>query len=114
MTDPEPPADTIRRAAAHLRTLAAGASLLPWRTRSRFADDPDGAAAITTGDGGDLLHGASGTRGRSPWLRGGDARYIAALDPAVGLDLADLLDAQADTGDVLVLTLARRILGGQA
>ncbi|MFI1580055.1 hypothetical protein [Embleya sp. NPDC020630] len=111
MTTTEQPADTIRRAAAHLRALAAAASTPPWTVRPRWADDPDGSATVTSGDGGPLVHGNTGTRGRPPFLIGADARYVTALDPAVGLALADLLDAQADAGDVLVVGLAHRILG---
>ncbi|MFE3197180.1 hypothetical protein [Embleya sp. NPDC059237] len=121
MTDE--PADTIRRAAEHLRALAAAASAPPWAVRPRWADDPTGSADVTDGSGGTLVHGRSGTRGRAPFLRGPDARYVAAMGPAVGLALATWLDecaTQAATGSVdepgavaAALTIARTILGGQ-
>jgi len=113
VTDTETPADTIRRAATHLRTLATAADAPPWTLRPVFGSDPDGASYVETGDGTRLARGGSaGTRGRYPHLSGADARYVTAMDPAAGLALADLLDAHADTGDATVLTVARHILGG--
>ncbi|OPC79954.1 hypothetical protein B4N89_02430 [Embleya scabrispora] len=123
--EPEQPADTIRRAATHLRALANAAAQGggEWEFHQDDADladlfDEDDPARLgTTGTlatvgGGNLLHGPI-HRTAGPCIDTRHGRYIATLDPAAGLTLADVLDAQAAGGDALVLAFAHRILGEQ-
>ncbi|WP_318205356.1 hypothetical protein [Streptomyces sp. SCL15-4] len=119
------PADEIRTAAAKLRTLAAATSTDTDGTPTTHWNSKD------QGHGRSLLCGSYTTNGRGEqvgWpslVRGGSfqrpsymhtqhADYAAAMDPTVGLLLADLLDDMADGDDAgeinpWALTLAREL-----
>ncbi|WP_406227418.1 hypothetical protein [Streptomyces anthocyanicus] len=107
------PADELRTAADKIRTLATAASTDPhgrptthWSVRYRPGVHPDAPAerdqpcALIATDGPTevrlLLGGAIGNRGGSRAAIYPDhGRYAAAMDPAVGLALADWLDQAA-------------------
>ncbi|MWA08811.1 hypothetical protein [Streptomyces sp. BA2] len=110
------PADELRAAAETLRALATAASTDPqgrptahWDVRYRPGVLPgapaqrDGSCALIATDSPTavrLLHGGSiGTRGGQPSISPDHGRYAAAMDPTVGLALADLLTAVADNPD---------------
>ncbi|SCD61665.1 hypothetical protein [Streptomyces sp. PpalLS-921] len=123
MTTTPTPADELRAAARELRKLATAASTdQAGRPTSRWAvryqpgvlpgappqtdrpcylkavdeADPDGRGARP------LLHGNRGSRGRPPSMDPQHAEYAAAMDPGVGLALADWLDAAAVAHDATV------------
>ncbi|MEV7975384.1 hypothetical protein [Streptomyces sp. NPDC086519] len=99
------PADELRTAATRLRALATAASTdgrnkptTRWhfakrddRTGYLYAETPDGPAIKL------LLGGSSGPYGRGmhPGMRTQHGEYAAAMDPAVGLALADWLEHEA-------------------
>ncbi|MER5750660.1 hypothetical protein [Streptomyces sp. NPDC002088] len=104
------PADEIRAAALRLRTLATAASTDPdgtptanWHAHPRWPDDPDGSSLLY----GDYLTREDGRTISWPLLNRGSssqrmahmhtqhADYAAAMDPTVGLALADWLDSAA-------------------
>ncbi|MGW1071530.1 hypothetical protein [Streptomyces sp. NPDC002537] len=115
------PGDTLRAAAEKLRALATaaasaddGAPTAHWRYEPQCHDSGkrwgtghlyaiDTAEQIPTGLGRGrirLLHGGGhGTRSRAPFLTDGVGEYIAAMGPATGLALAELLAAEADVAD---------------
>ncbi|MGK5733197.1 hypothetical protein [Streptomyces sp. URMC 124] len=122
----------MRAAADKLRALAAAASVdghrstATWSVRYCFTTatgEPQRRYGCYLDAGPDghvpLLRGSSaGPHGRGirPHLHFQHAEYIAAMDPTVGLALADLLHDLADGDDQgvvhpLALNLARRLLG---
>lgn len=145
------PADELRTAAARLRTLATAASTdtkghptAHWAVRYRPGVTPGApelrdrpCALVATDDTGPdghprpLLHGGSSGphgRGSRPAVEPRHGEYIAAMDPNVGLALADWLTTEAQTwaGDEVhsrcsaqtctldaALAVARNLLGGQ-
>ncbi|MEU1373017.1 hypothetical protein ABZ442_05045 [Streptomyces triculaminicus] len=127
------PAAALRATADKLRTLAAAASVdtsgrstATWSVRYRFITatgeprrehgcyldaGPDGHVQL-------LRSGSTGPHGRGtrPHMHAQHAEYIAAMDPAVGLALADLLDDLSDGDDEGVinpwaLAVAQQLLG---
>lgn len=114
------PADEITAAATRLRALATAAandSGSPhWEAKRLFPQYPDSTATrLRANPGGPLLHGGGGI---APMVTGPVGDYIAAIDPTVGLALADLLDDQADGDDEGVinpwaLAMARAINTGE-
>lgn len=110
-------ADELRAASARLRALAAAASTdkrgnptAHWDVQYRPGVLPgtpeqlDQNCALIATDEGErprrgfrrLLHGGSGgTRGTAPSVEPQHGRYIAAMDPTVGLALSDWLEATA-------------------
>lgn len=131
------PADELRTAANKLRALATAASTdqkgrptTHWAVRYRPGVTPGApeqrdrpCALVATDDTGHparlLLHGGSSGphgRGSRPAVEPQHGEYIAALDPTLGLTLADLLDDQADGDDEGVinpwaLAVARAVNG---
>lgn len=102
------PADELRAAADRLRKLATAASTdrhgrdtSTWISEQRSLTD----GQLRTPDGISLLRGGSsgpgGRRGLPPRLNPQHAAYIAAMDPALGLVLADWLDGAARGWDAL-------------
>ncbi|MEU2510531.1 hypothetical protein [Streptomyces syringium] len=127
MTDTSPAA-VLRAAADHLRALAAAASTDGHGSPTACWDFEEycfhsgegrGAGMLYATDDGPyqtrLLHGAAG-RGGGPRVHRQHGEYIAAVNPAVGLALADLL-ADLAHGDAFgeinpwALALAQRLLG---
>ncbi|HEX5568073.1 MAG TPA: ead/Ea22-like family protein [Streptomyces sp.] len=114
MTDTDPAA-TVRAAADKLRAHATAATPGQWRAKELPPNEHHKHPAhwVTTEyDDGNVT--SSETVADCPW-RQADADYIAAVHPAVGLALADLLDDQADGDDEGVinpwaLAVARLIL----
>ncbi|ROQ69201.1 hypothetical protein EDD93_3698 [Streptomyces sp. 840.1] len=110
------PADELRTAATLLRQLATAASTdqegyptthwavryqpgvlpgdPPQTDRSCYLDAVDTADADGRG-GRRLLHGSRGARTRPPSVDPQHGRYIAAMDPGVGLAVADWLEQEA-------------------
>lgn len=101
------PVDELRTAATRLRQLATAASTdndgtptAHWHTEPCWPKDDDGnrflyGDHLTRDDGRTiswppLLRG--GMRSRAPYMHGQHADYAAAMDPTVGLALADWLD----------------------
>lgn len=93
--------ETLRRGAEKLRGLATAATLGPWRA-TPYGDGPTQSwyvtgrhTLITTGLHEDLDDAelVAIEHDRT------DAEYIAAVNPAAGLLLADWLDAEADAHD---------------
>ncbi|MBP8538578.1 hypothetical protein [Streptomyces sp. MK37H] len=128
MTDASP-ADEIRAAAENLRALATAASTATATpierggtptTRWYFKEREKGHgylyAANPDGPGTRLIHSTAG-RGSYPSMRARHGEYAAAMDPTVGLALADLLDVIARTahheGAAVdeAFAVARQILG---
>jgi hypothetical protein len=74
------PGDELRARADELRTLAKGApgNAARWRYASGLPSD-----SVRTATGWEVAYGDTP----------GDLRYIAAVDPEVGLAVADLLEA---------------------
>jgi len=110
----------LRTAADKLRELAEGATPGPWRWKPAIPGKlgPLHDASLTWPSG-------YFTSGYDIWIR--DAVYIAAMNPLVGLALADLLDSLADDAEQSIddraaygapprdeLVLARLINGGGA
>lgn len=116
------PADEITAAADKLRALATAASTgrkgeptTTWAVRyhinefTRQEERDHGCRLVATDTADENGHGATqlfhgpsgghGGRGPGPSMRPQHAAYIAAMDPTVGLALADLLDDQADGDD---------------
>ncbi|TVL89802.1 hypothetical protein [Streptomyces sp. SAJ15] len=137
MTDPGP-ADQIRAAAQLLRTLATAASTdtdgtptAHWTTAA-FADsrEPVLCGDYLTLDDGRRVPWPRLVRGGSPqrpaYMHVRHADYIAAVDPTVGLALAEWLDAEATRLELSIhlgrqeeygrhaLAVARQILGEEA
>lgn len=127
------PADELRTAAATLRALAttastgrAGEPTVRWaftETSSDFGKG-HGSGMLRATDaldaeadprlGKPLIHGSSGTRGRAPSLAVQHGEYIAAMDPTLGLLLADWLDSAAQDAEQIgpdhhALAVARQI-----
>jgi hypothetical protein len=96
------PAETLRAAASLLRQRAEEATPGPWKP-------------MVLGSEGYLVHRDSGTireRGRGRVARFGckdwdadraDAEYVASMSPAVGVPLAEWLDADASSADSLLV-----------
>jgi hypothetical protein len=96
------PAQTLRRAAARVRQLAAAAaedSGSPhWSASRILPDQPESRMTrVVAGSGGSLIHGR-GER-RSPFFHAPVGDYIATMGPGVGAALADWLDAVADEAE---------------
>jgi hypothetical protein len=132
-------ADELRTAAQTLRELATAASTgrkgeptTTWAVRYRIneftrEEERNHGCRLVATDTADenghgatqLFHGPSGGyggRGPGPSMHPQHAEYIAAMHPAVGRALAELLDDQADGDDEGVinpwaLAVARQILG---
>lgn len=119
------PADELKAAAAKIRAVAASATESPWE----IWQDLNHQGFITIGDQAGVLTAelpeADDCNPVAHVYTGGDADYIAAMHPGVGLLLADWLDQEAKritcasstAGQVIVgrraLAVARAILGGQ-
>ncbi|QCX81088.1 hypothetical protein C9F11_37525 [Streptomyces sp. YIM 121038] len=102
------PTDEIRTAAATLRALATAASTATSApldrggkptTRWHFAERPGFGSGYLyaenpNGPGARLTHGTG--RDGHPGMRTRHGQYAAAMDPTVGLALADWLDLEAD------------------
>ncbi|MGV9803900.1 hypothetical protein ACWDTP_38265 [Mycobacterium sp. NPDC003449] len=129
MTDVSP-ADQIRAAAELLRALATAASTDPdglptarWHTEPCWPDDDSTRFLygdhLTRDDGRRIswpLLNRGGSPQRPSYMHGQHAEYAAAMDPTVGLALADWLDAAAEDAeqvgpDPRAVAVARRILG---
>ncbi|WP_318201088.1 hypothetical protein [Streptomyces sp. SCL15-4] len=108
------PAEEIRTAAQRLRTLATAASTdtdrtptAHWHTKPCWPNDGNGPRYLygdhLTRDDGRTISWPLLNRGGSPqrpsYMHGQHADYAAAMDPTVGLALADLLDDLADGDD---------------
>ncbi|MFE3139723.1 hypothetical protein [Streptomyces scopuliridis] len=124
------PADELRTAATTLRALATTASTgrsgeltTRWTFTERHLHSGKrwgsgmlrATDALTEGDnpllGKSLIHGAPG---RAPSLATQHGDYIAAMDPTLGLLLADWLDSAAEDADQIgadhhALAVARQI-----
>lgn len=112
---PETPAEVIRLAAAQLRDFAGKATPGPW---SHMCLGSEGCLVLRE-------HGTIRERGRGRVARFGqkdwqadhaDAAFVAAMNPAVALPLADWLDAAAQAWDEGMewdeaLSVARAYLG---
>ncbi|MBW5420310.1 hypothetical protein GKQ77_01825 [Streptomyces sp. BG9H] len=124
------PADELRTAAATLRVHAAAAAEdsgnTTWHTTRHFPDQPNTTyTTVWATDGKPLLRGGGGRGRPHPYVSAPVGDYIAAMDPAVGLALADWLDATAarlqqqahpdwqDTVEPQALAVARAINGRQ-
>lgn len=131
------PAGELRTAADKLRALATAASTgrsgeptTHWQFTERRLDSgkPWGSGTLHAIDqldtgtdprlGKELIHGSSGTRGLPPSMAVQHGAYIAAMDPTVGLALADWLDSAAVDAEQIgpdphALAVARAINGGQ-
>ncbi len=84
------PVEDLRRAAVLLRQRAKAATPGPWRYDPDMLDN----GAILS-DAPDVNPGWGCLVGDTRNLGGEDCRWIATVDPAVGLALADLLDELA-------------------
>jgi hypothetical protein len=114
------PVDDLRSAAALLRQQAEHALRMmpaPWRVVLTDSESADGVASCPLHVGGpqDVCDSCSVILTYSEWV----APYVARLHPAVGLALADHLDAVAASAAWLdakvsepLLRLARLILAG--
>ncbi|MFD5384320.1 hypothetical protein ACFWMG_04985 [Streptomyces sp. NPDC127074] len=130
MTDTSP-AVQIRAAAELLRALATAASTATatpidkggkpttrWHFKKREQDSGYLYAANPDGPGTRLIHSNAG-RGSYPSMRTRHGEYAAAMDPTVGLALADWLDSAADDAEQVgpdphALAVARQILGEES
>lgn len=113
-------ADTLRRAAAHLRTLATAAAhdtgSTRWEARRRRPGTTRTSTTLHATGASHLLHG--GSTGPGPFVTGPVGDHIAAMDPSLALALADHLDHHATTPPPgsppgpahTALTLARTLL----
>ena len=122
------PADQLTAAADKLRELATTASTdgrdkptTRWHFKKRdertgylYAENPDGPGVRL------LLGGSSGPHGRGshPGMRTRHGEYVAAMDPTVGIALADWLASAAEDAEQIgpdphALAVARAINGGQ-
>lgn len=110
------PAAEIRAAAALVRSHAEAASAdagTPWTSHPRRPEQADSVADIRSTPFKMLLHGAA-PYGRGPFVTGPVGRWIALVDPAVGLLLAAWLDSAAEDAEQIgadhhALALARAI-----
>ncbi|SFY52085.1 hypothetical protein [Streptomyces sp. F-1] len=94
------PAEEIKQAATRLRELATAAAdnsgSSNWHTTRHFPDQPDSTFTSLWATGVRPLLGGAGGRGRPPaYVKAPVGDYIAAMDPAVGLALADWLETTA-------------------
>jgi hypothetical protein len=115
------PAEELRAAAAKIRALATAASedsgSSHWETIRVHPEYPESTSTrLRANPGGLLIHGGGYGKRPGPRVSGPVGDYIAAMEPAVGLVLADLLDDQAAGDDEGVinpwaLAVARQILG---
>ncbi|MFE4535651.1 hypothetical protein ACFRKB_11285 [Streptomyces scopuliridis] len=101
------PADELRAAAHKLRAFATTATPGPW-TQTGIGDYGWTVSSPTAG----LVDTEDSDQGRA------DADYIAAMDPALGLPLADWLDSAAEDAEQVgpdrhALAVARQINGTQ-
>lgn len=89
------PTDEIRTAADKLRALATAAAdnsgSSNWHATRHFPDQPDSTFTTLWATGVRPLLGGGG-RGRVPYVHAPVGDYAAAMDPAVGLALATLLE----------------------
>lgn len=134
------PADELRTAAATIRKLAADATPGPWQRPLNTRYKATVTGALPEGERGSWIDGTDPTtgereqctvamiptwsNGRHSRQRGGrDLEYIAAMHPAVGEAVAELLDTTAEyvaqdavahpTHLVRALAVARAINGGE-
>lgn len=115
MADPEPPADTIRRAADLMRTRAAAATRGPWLSM-------DGGDRLVHDPGHDLDPPEYVVD--EPMSSAANAEHIAGMDPLVAVAMANVLEQLARSIDecdfygtpasALALELARTYLGREA
>jgi len=88
---PESPAEVLRLAASLMRERAGLASPGPWH---QLCMGSEGCSVINDGHLRERKHVSFS--GRKEWLADhADAEYIAAMNPAVALALADWLDFEA-------------------
>ena len=122
-------ADELRTAAEKLRTLATAASTdrrgtptLRWHFKERpglgsgylYAENPDGPGARIIHGGSSGPHG----RGLHPGMSPQHGEYVAAMDPTVGLAVADWLESAAEDAEHIgpdphAVVGPRAILGGR-
>jgi hypothetical protein len=92
------PTAEIRTAAKKLRALATAAAdnsgSSNWHATRHFPDQPDSTFTTLWATGVRPLLGGGG-RGRVPYVHAPVGDYAAAMDPTVGLALADWLDFEA-------------------
>lgn len=101
------PAEELRAAAKHLRTLAMGApsnGARSWRYAKGSPSD-----SVRTEAGWEVCYGDSP----------GDLRYIAAMHPGIGLAVTDWLESAAENAEQIgpdprALAVARQLLAGVA
>ncbi|TGZ14708.1 hypothetical protein DV517_61910 [Streptomyces sp. S816] len=120
------PAQELQAAADKLRAAATAAAddsgSTAWHTTRHFPERPDSTFTTLWATGSRTLLRGGGGRGRPPaYVSAPVGDYIAAMDPTVGLALAELLEAEArhraavDVGQPLspqadaALTLARAL-----
>lgn len=132
------PATELRTAAATLRALATAASTATSTpidkggkptTRWHFAERNGSSSGYLyaenpNGPGARLIHGGADSRGTHPNMRTRHGQYAAAMDPTVGLALANWLDWEAETAPITAwapintgldraLAVARAVNGSQ-
>jgi hypothetical protein len=124
------PADELRTAATKLRahaTAAADNSGSPhWHATRHFPDRPGSDFTSLWTDSNTILMKGGGGKGRPPaYVHAPVGDYIALMDPAIGLALADWLDLAAseynpdadvqetDRSHEHALAVARAINGGE-
>ncbi|MFJ6616657.1 hypothetical protein ACIQOW_03610 [Kitasatospora sp. NPDC091335] len=96
------PADLLTTAAHRLRTLATTATAhgAPDWTYIQHRDHPEhgGSGAVRTQDGRTIAgtRASIGGHTRVPAIIRPYGEWIATMDPAIGLLIADLLDSEAD------------------
>lgn len=96
------PADELRAASTTLRAHATAAAensgSTTWHTSRHFPDQPGSDFTTLLASPGRPLHGGGG-RGVAPYMHAPVSEYIALMDPALGLALADWLDRMADANE---------------
>ncbi|MGW2384367.1 hypothetical protein [Streptomyces sp. NPDC001658] len=115
------PTEELRMAAAKLRVLAGKATASPWTTRWNAQEyelvGPDRPYPIA-----EWTYAVATWEPKASEQRAecdtGDADYIAAMHPLVGLDLADWLESAAEDAvqigpDPHAVAVARQLLGSQ-
>jgi hypothetical protein len=112
VSNTEPPVETLRRAAEHMRSRAEAATPGPWARPLNTRNKAIVTASLPEGEQGAYISGTDPTTGErerccvvlaNTWSdgkhfrkrSGRDLEFIAAMHPAVALAVADWLDAEA-------------------